>query len=373
MLAGWRSDIVVSGGHRAHPDLAARLPEETTLRFEKYAAGVKLPGWPRQIRRSWQKHLFKDSKADVVVIWNQPGRGTVNAIKAIGPENCIYWEHGSTWLSGGEAARKWVFDHIDNTLAISHAAKRMLELRWGYSGEVHIVPNALRTALCPVEFTPRAAPKNAWRLGVAARLIPIKGVAVALQAVALLHTQGYPVTLDIAGDGEDRERLSALATRLGIEKQVRFLGMLAHMQDFYKNIDLLIHPPLYEPFGLVSIEAQAYGIPAVVTAVDGLVEAVADGVSGRCVAPTEKLSVYSGLGGRNEGMPPYVYHPNEDGIDRPRVVAPDALAQGIVEVMGNEARYEKLSRGAVERARNVFDFDRHVLSVVEAVDACIQS
>ena len=74
------------------------------------------------------------------------------------------------------------------------------------------------------------------------------------------------------------------------------------MEQFYRDIDCLLHAPLTEAFGLVAIEAASLGCPVIAAAVDGLPEAVADGVSGYTVAPTLPLAEYVGLGGAHAGF-----------------------------------------------------------------------
>ena len=359
---------VVACGKRIHPLVDERLPADLPRQFEKYAGPVKWPKWPTVIRRSWQAHLLRESAADGVVIWNRL-RDSVNTLKAAGPERCIYWERGASWFADDTSAKTWFIDNVQAVLANSVAAKRMLELRWGYKGQIRVVPNALRPALINSAATARSAPLNHWRLGLVARLVPIKGTAVALHALAELRKRGLPVTLSIAGDGPERDRLAKLALRLSIDEAVTFCGLVSDMGAFYRDIDLLIHPALREPFGQIAIEANAYGVPAIVSGVDGLVEVVADDVSGLCLAPTEDVSVYVELGGGNDNLPPYVYHPAEDAISPPRVLSPKRLADAIAELASDSTRYERLSRDGLARVREQFDFTDHVRTALSSIES----
>lgn len=365
---GARPAGIVACGRHIHPLVEQRLPAGTTRRFEKYAGSLKLPKWPPAIRRGWQRHLWRRSGADGVVIWNRL-RDSVNTLQAAGADRCIYWERGASWFADVTPAKTWFIDHIGAVLANSHAARRMLELRWGYRGQIRVVPNALRPALVDPYAEPRSAPDTTWRLGLVARLVPIKGTAIALHAVAMLRERGLPVTLAIAGSGPEQETLKRLAVRLGIDEAVTFRGLVSDMAAFYRGIDVLVHPALREPFGQIAIEANAYGVPAIVSAVDGLVEVVADDISGVCLAPTEDLAVYAELGGGAEDLPPYVYHPAEDTIDVPRVLAPDRLADAVAALIADRPRYERLSRDGLARVREQFDFTHHVRAALAAIDA----
>lgn len=363
---------VVACGKRIHPLVAERLPETMPKHFEKYAGAVKWPKWPSMMRRAWQAHLFRESHADGVLIWNRL-RDSVNTLKAAGPERCVYWERGACWFADETPAKAWFIDHVQAVLANSHAAKRMLELRWGYRGQIRVVPNALRPALIDRNARPRAAPTTCWRLGVVARLVPIKGVAIAVHALDLLRRRGLPVTLAIAGDGPEREQLDRLVAKLGLQEAVDFQGLVSDMAAFYRDIDLLIHPALREPFGQIAIEANAYGVPAIASAVDGLVEVVAHDVAGLCLPPTEDLAMYEELGGGYDDLPPYVYHPAEDAISAPRVLSPERLADAVAALMEDSIRYERYSRDGLIRVGREFDFSDHVNDVLTAVTTYLET
>ena len=150
-------------------------------------------------------------------------------------------------------------------------------------------------------------PSDIIQLGVAARLVPVKGVALVLHALQTLSASGMNVKLQVAGAGPEQPRLEALARKLDIAERCTFHGTVADMRQFYTNIDCLLHPPVTEAFGLVAIEAAAHGCPVIAAAVDGLPEAVEEGLSGSCIQPTLPLAEYRKLGGSFEGLPAEVY------------------------------------------------------------------
>src|SRR5699024_9488087 len=117
---------------------------------------------------------------------------------------------------------------VQAVLCNSHAAQRMLQLRWGYQGQVRVCFNALRPSLLPGHAEARQlTPERPARLGVVARLEPIKGVALAIQALAALRAERVDAVLHIAGDGPERARLEDLARRLGVAEHVVFAGLVA--------------------------------------------------------------------------------------------------------------------------------------------------
>jgi D-inositol-3-phosphate glycosyltransferase len=126
------------------------------------------------------------------------------------------------------------------------------------------------------------------------RLERLKGVEVAIRALALLRAQ-QPEDLrllvlgedsrnasDSDGDESEKERLKAVATQLGVRDHVDFVGSVAHheLPYFYSAADVCMMPSYSESFGLVALEAQACGLPVVGSTASGLRSVVRDGASG---------------------------------------------------------------------------------------------
>jgi glycogen synthase len=119
------------------------------------------------------------------------------------------------------------------------------------------------------------------------RIVYEKGLHVLLDAWPLVTAQ-TEARLVIAGTGEQLGPLKAQAQALGIEKSVTFAGFIANedRDRLYHAADLAIFPSLYEPFGIVALEALANACPLVVSDAGGLAEVVQDGVTG-LVVPKE--------------------------------------------------------------------------------------
>jgi glycosyltransferase involved in cell wall biosynthesis len=149
---------------------------------------------------------------------------------------------------------------------------------------VQVVRNGIDTAL----FTPgdRAAARaalvarftdgqdlapSAPLIGCAARLHPVKGHRFLLEALARLDPC---VHLALAGSGEEESALREQCRGLGIAARVHFLGQLDSMLGFYRALDLFCLPSLAEGMPLSPLEAQACGVPVVVTDVGGAAETV---------------------------------------------------------------------------------------------------
>ncbi len=348
-----------------HPYFAARLRSTLAQRIDaKYWHGIKVPS---PLRSARCRSALRRARTDSLVIWNRSAKLRY-ALDAMGEERCIHWEHGAAWDKGHETERRRYFRRVPRAIANSRASARVLELLWDYRGKLRVCRNALRPSLVPGSPVRKRYPSGRVRIGVAARLYPVKGVALVLHAVRLLGREHVDVELLVAGAGPERERLEDLAGRLGIASRVSFLGSVRDMQAFYRDVDCLVHPPLTEAFGLVAIEAAALGCPVIAAAVDGLPEAVTDGVTGYTVAPTLPLAEYAGLGGAEYGLPALVYDPARDSLVATPLVDPAALAGAVARLVSSAAAFEDLSARASEHVLAAPSFARHVEDVMAVVD-----
>ena len=160
------------------------------------------------------------------------------------------------------------------------------------AGRVEVVPCGVDlTLFTPAGATARDGQSRRARLLVLGRLVPRKGVADAIAALAQvpaaeLLVVGGPAPDGLAADPEAR-RLLALAAGHGVADRVQLVGRLPHAElpELMRSCDLLLAPPWYEPFGITPLEAMATGLPVVATAVGGLRDTVLDGVTGRLVPP----------------------------------------------------------------------------------------
>jgi D-inositol-3-phosphate glycosyltransferase len=124
------------------------------------------------------------------------------------------------------------------------------------------------------------------------RLERLKGVEIAIRALALLHDRQHEkVRLLVLGqdsregDESEMERLKAVASEVGVRDRVDFVGSVAHheLPYFYAAADVCVMPSYSESFGLVGLEAQACGCPVVASDVSGLRSVVRDEVTGYLV------------------------------------------------------------------------------------------
>lgn len=119
-------------------------------------------------------------------------------------------------------------------------------------------------------FKPVARDPWGWRLLVCGRIDPRKGIATAIEALALLPQDA---SLTIAGEGDPQHsaELRELVNRLGLSRRVTFtVCSRDELPALYAAADALLFPVLWqEPWGLVPLEAMAVGLPVIASRAGG--------------------------------------------------------------------------------------------------------
>lgn len=121
------------------------------------------------------------------------------------------------------------------------------------------------------------------------RLVREKGIQVLLAAVPAILARHPKTKFIIAGKGPYEDELRRYAEHLGIAHRVYFTGYVDSdtRNALYSWATVAVFPSLYEPFGIVALEAMAAKVPVVVTNVGGLSEIVQDGVDGLKCPPDD--------------------------------------------------------------------------------------
>lgn len=147
------------------------------------------------------------------------------------------------------------------------------------SGLVRCVFNGVTAS----EFDPVTVADDATDLVYVGEFREIKGTDLLIQAVARLRADGKPITLTLAGDGEETEALKALVKRLNIGDAVRFIGHVKARYGFSKG-KVLVVPSRGDSMPYVVIEAAAAGIPMIAASVGGIPEILGPHTDGLFVA-----------------------------------------------------------------------------------------
>jgi glycosyltransferase involved in cell wall biosynthesis len=131
------------------------------------------------------------------------------------------------------------------------------------------------------------------RIVFVGRLLPVKGVAMLLEAVKALN---FPMQLTVVGEGPEKSELERIAAEFGITEKVFFTGNLPlnEVAQIMQQAHVFCLPSVRESGGAVLLEAMAVGRPVIAIDFGGPAEIVDEGVGAKLPA-TGKADVVQGL------------------------------------------------------------------------------
>ena len=129
------------------------------------------------------------------------------------------------------------------------------------------------------------------------RLVYEKGVHRLIEATPAILAKCPQAKIIVAGRGPEAENLQNQAAHLGVTDRVKFVGFISNDERdrFFKIASCAVFPSLYEPFGIVALEAMALECPVVVSYVGGLAEVVTHQETGITIFPDDAASVAWGV------------------------------------------------------------------------------
>jgi glycosyltransferase involved in cell wall biosynthesis len=177
-------------------------------------------------------------------------------------------------------------------ITVAERARHDLMTRFGF-----LTPRRVRMVLNGVFFpdpsdATRGSTRARWGvapgevvLGSVGRLDAQKAPIFALNVIAALRQKGLPVRYIWIGDGAMRTVFQEQAQHLGIAEFVNVDGWRDDVSSCLRGLDIFVMPSNFEGMPLALLEAMAAGICCCVSDVDGMAEAVEDGLSGYLCAP----------------------------------------------------------------------------------------
>ena len=237
-------------------------------------------------------------------------------------------KHPQSYIHGVE---RWITNRSDRVIACSYYMREQIADIFGVEGErVSVIPNGID----PRDLQPQdPAELRRLRLEFAdpdqklvllvGRLVYEKGFQLALEAMPGVIERVPGTRFLVAGSGTHEAELRRQAEGLGLMEHGTFLGWIGDdvLHSLYPIADICVVPSIYEPFGLVALEAMASGCPCLVADTGGLREVV----------------------------------PHEEAGLRFRARDPEALAEMAVRVLGDEQLGERLVSDGLEHIRR-FDW-----------------
>jgi alpha-maltose-1-phosphate synthase len=265
--------------------------------------------------------------------------------------------HVTTWIE------RTAYENADGVVAVSGAMKEDVQTLYGVPPEkVRVIHNGID----PDEYRPRLAPSTLRALGVdpdcpivlfVGRITRQKGILHLVRAVRHLGADmqvvlcaGAPDTPEIAAE------MTALVSEAKRESaaEIVWIPEMLPKEDviaLYSHASVFVCPSVYEPFGIINLEAMACETPVVASAVGGIPEIVVPGETGVLI-PIETESEAS-----PEPRDPEAFSLALAAAVNELMAAPERRA-----AMGKAARARVLERFSwAGIAAQTLDFDRHLL------------
>lgn len=209
--------------------------------------------------------------------------------------------------------------------------------------KINVVPNGVNREKFvelkrDYEFRRNFASDNEKVIFFVGRIVNEKGIHVLLDAVPKILQYYNDIKIIIAGKGPQLDELRWKADDMGIGHKVYFTGYISDhdLEKLYKCADIAVFPSIYEPFGVVALEAMAASVPVVVTDTGGLNEIVEH---------------------TNDGMKAYTGNAN-------------SLADCIIALLYHPELYDKIKENAMNKVKTVYNWDiiaQQTLSIYQDV------
>jgi glycogen(starch) synthase len=285
------------------------VPEET---FSPLDGGrvkvhrVPEPSWPRDLDRfvAWVEQMNVDMLAAADVLAQEHSYDLVHghdwlvasASAAVADRLAVPYvttihatEHGrhQGWVTDEPQAHihsveRWMANRADGVIVCSYYMRgHVADIFDIDERRVAVIPNGVDPSdLRPVSdlnaLRKEFAEPHQKLVLLVGRLVYEKGFQLALDALPDVIEQVGDVRFLVAGSGTHERELKAQAERLGLSEHGTFLGWIGDdvLHSLYRIADLCVVPSIYEPFGLVALEAMASGCPCIVADTGGLREVV---------------------------------------------------------------------------------------------------
>jgi glycogen(starch) synthase len=260
-------------------------------------------------------------KPDIVAshfaMYSAPGMDLLKRTRIVshfhGPwsEESLQEGEGNTAVAAKSYLEGAVYRRAHRVIVLSNAFGELITSRYGVDpSRIRLVPGSVdikRYTLTAPRSQSRIAldlPLNRPILLTVRRLVNRMGLASLIDAMKSITATIPDVLLCIAGQGSLRTSLQAQVERLGLNRNVHFLGFVTEdaLPHLFYSADINVVPSMaLEGFGLVAAESMATGTPSMVTPVGGLPEVVGGLSQNLILSGTQSTDLAEGLIGALTG------------------------------------------------------------------------
>ena len=213
----------------------------------------------------------------------------------------------------------WSLKKVDRLICVSNSLSQYMQELGNPADKITVVSNGVQAIS---DLPDRDEPTDPWTIGTMALFRPRKGTEVLLKALAILKEENVNVRLRAVGPFETPEYEKGImqqVDQLGVGEMIDWMGFQTDVNLQLRAMDLFVLPSLYgEGLPMVVLEAMANAVPVVASRVEGIPEAVRDGVDGLIFEPADA----------------------------------NDLADKLKSMIGDKQRWRAMSESSLERQRN---------------------
>lgn len=279
----WESSLLFVGAEPVLPEYAKACEElRVPYRHVRTRSGRPWLAWPATLR------ALRELRPDVVILHSVPSLLPTVSYCQLSGARFVPVEHTPLAIkTRGERIASSLALRLAKRVVVLSDAYREAFLRGhperGAAAKAVVIPNGIDVAAW--DRGPARPADGTTRIGMAARFSASKRQDVLVEALALLKRRRPDVgwRLSLAGDGECRQRVADVATRLGCEHAVEFAGSLDRdrLAAWYRSLDVYAHASEGEVLSISMLQAMAMRLPIVGSDVEGIRNLLA-GEGGEC-------------------------------------------------------------------------------------------
>lgn len=331
-------NFTISPSNRINTFIKDEIFQFTKIFFYKKLGFLHLPKINR-IRSYHFQSIINKNQTNIVLNWNRL-KTDINIPKSV---KSIYYEHSAVWYNHCANSAEKILQRADGIIAVSHAAKRVLELKYGRNLEEKIFVTRNPLPFSRSSLLNSKPIKNRVTLGFIGRFMPVKAPWIILHTLKELREKGLEADAILVGDGPLLEEMKKLARFLGIDKYTQFTGSVSEPAPYYEKIKYLIIPSYCEPFGLVALEGIHLGCLPLYNDIDGVGESFRHFSDELSLIPVlgEKENIE--LRGDFPRDIPLVFDHRKDSLVSPMTPSPSQIVTKILALEASSGNFERIN------------------------------
>ena len=158
-------------------------------------------------------------------------------------------------------AEKWTYKKRQHIIAVSKLVLKDYDEWVGIKGPAYVLYNHVEEKFFKLTYDYNKSVEERFRLVAVGNLRRQKNYFVLIEALAQL--KGYPVSVDVFGEGDLRQALQKKIEDTGVN--MRLMGRVNEITGVLENYDAYIMPSIFEGYGIAPMEAMAAGMPVLLS------------------------------------------------------------------------------------------------------------